>query len=61
MAKTRQQIANEYGVDRKTFNNWLKRANLNVPSGLICPSATESIYNTFGHPNSKQSKKAIKS
>lgn len=55
MAKTRQQIAYEYGVDRKTFNNWLKRSKLNIPTGLIYPSVTELIYNTFGYPKSKKS------
>lgn len=57
MAKTRQQIANEYGVDRKTFNHWLKRAELNVPAGIICPLVTESIYKAFGYPKTKQSKR----
>ena len=57
MAKTRQQIANEYGVDRKTFNNWLKRAQINVPAGLICPSVYESIYKAFGYPKQSQTKK----
>ena len=54
VAKTRQQIANEYGVDRKTLNNWLKQAKVEVPCGLIYPSAVELIYKTFGYPNSKQ-------
>jgi hypothetical protein len=55
-ARTRQEIAGEYGIDRKTFYQWLKRARLNVPGGLICPSLLEEIYNTFGNPHSKKSK-----
>lgn len=48
--KTRQQLACEYGIDRKTFYRWLKKSNLQLSKGLICPSAIEKIYNTFGKP-----------
>ena len=49
-SKTRQEIAHEYGIDRKTFYRWMRRANLKVTKGLLCPSEMEAIYNTFGKP-----------
>lgn len=49
-SKTRQEIANEYGVNRKTFYKMLKRADLNIPSGLITPASQKTIYDHFGHP-----------
>jgi transposase-like protein len=30
MAKTRQQIADEYGIDRKTLYRWLKKAGIQL-------------------------------
>lgn len=48
--KTRQEVACEYGIDRKTLNRWLKRTNLSITNGLICPSEMELIYQTFGNP-----------
>lgn len=49
-AKTRQQIANEYQIDRKTLMRWLENKKINLPSGLISPRNVELIYNTFGWP-----------
>lgn len=48
--KTRQQIADEYGIHRTTFNRWLKRANMELPHGLINPSTVQEIYKAFGYP-----------
>lgn len=48
--KTRQEIAHEYGIDRKTFYRWIKRNNLPISNGLIFPSEMELIYKTFGLP-----------
>lgn len=48
--KTRQEMASDYGIDRKTFYRWLKRANLPITNGLLCPLEIELIYNTFGKP-----------
>ena len=50
-AKTRHEIACEYGIDRKTFYRWLKRTDLKISKGLICPAEVELIYNTFGNPD----------
>jgi abortive infection bacteriophage resistance protein len=50
-AKTRQQIALEYGICTKTFNKWLKNTDIKLPIGLITPYYQELIYEQFGHPN----------
>jgi transposase-like protein len=49
-AKTRQEIANEYGISIKTLNRWIKKAKLDIPSGLIDPLHLNIIYETFGVP-----------
>ena len=49
-AKTKQEIAKEYGVCTKTFNKWLKHNSVNIPRGLIYPSLQSKIYNELGKP-----------
>jgi hypothetical protein len=49
-AKTRQQVAQEYGISRKTLSRWLIRANIKLPSGLIKPCYLRIIYKNFGAP-----------
>ena len=49
-AKTRQEIADEYGIGRKTFYRWMKKAGLQVTNGLLSPLEIKLIYNTFGKP-----------
>ena len=49
--KTRQQIAAEYGVHRKTLYRWLKKENISVPKGLITPRLQLKIYKVLGNPN----------
>ena len=53
--KTRQQIATEYGIDRKTLYRWLKKKEIVIPRGLIKPSNQKIIYEAFGNPNENQS------
>ena len=48
--KTRQQIANEYGVSRKTLYSWLKKEKINLQRSLISPKDQDEIYNRFGNP-----------
>lgn len=48
--KTRQQIADEYGVSRKTFYNWLKETEIKLKRRLVTPNEQKKIYNEFGHP-----------
>jgi len=49
-AKTKQQLADEYGVCIKTFNKWLKEEKIILKRGLIKPSNQEVIYERFGIP-----------
>jgi len=50
-AKTRQQIAFEYGICTKTLNKWLKNAEIKLPIGLITPFYQMVIHEKFGTPN----------
>lgn len=50
-AKTRQQIANEYGISRKTLYNWLKREKIILKSRLVTPQEQTKIYGKFGNPD----------
>ena len=43
-AKTRQQIAMEYGVCTKTLNKWLKDAEIELPTGSINSFYINEIY-----------------
>ena len=49
-AKTRQQIADEYGICRKTFNKLLIRKNIRLEKGLIYPKDQLNIYDALGEP-----------
>lgn len=48
--KTRQQLADEYGVSRKTLYTWLKKANIKLKRSLITPKEQSEIYDEFGLP-----------
>ena len=48
--KTRQEVANEYGITPRTPNNRLKKANLYIPNGTIFPKYLKKIYNALGIP-----------
>ena len=50
-AKTRQELATEFGINRKTLYRWLKKAQI-VLSGnnMINPKELKMIYLTFGNP-----------
>jgi len=49
-AKTKQQIADEYGVCWKTFDKWLKKHKIKIDRGLITPKDQEEIYTKLGNP-----------
>jgi len=36
-AKTRKEVAKEYGISERTLYRWFKKANLYIPPGLIDP------------------------
>ncbi len=48
--KTRQQIAEEYGITPRTLRRWIKKNNINLPKRLICPQEQKKIYEAFGPP-----------
>ena len=48
--KTRKQLAEEYGIDRKTLYLWLKHLNLPVKGGMLTPRCLEMIYGEIGYP-----------
>lgn len=52
--KTMQQMADEYGVCRKTFSKLLQKKQIILGRGLIYPKDQENIYNELGIPNSTQ-------
>ncbi len=52
--KTRDLLAQEYGVSRPTFYSWLKRAGIVLPARvLLSPSEVELVYIKLGKPNLK--------
>jgi hypothetical protein len=55
-SKTRQQIAEEYGISVKTLNRRLGKANIFVEPGIIFPKTLEIIYCFFGVPKSLKKK-----
>ena len=54
VTKTKQQIADEYGICIKTFDRLLKKKRINLDRGLIYPKDQLIIYNKLGIPNSIQ-------
>jgi hypothetical protein len=52
--KTKQQMADEYGVCRKTFNKLLRKKRIRLDRGLISPKDQQNIYDKLGRPVSIQ-------
>ena len=48
--KTRKQIAIEYGISERTLRRYLKKFNIEIPTGHITPRYQELIYSTLGSP-----------
>jgi hypothetical protein len=46
--KTREDLARELGINRKTLDEKLKMANINLPKGLVSPIFQKLIYDYFG-------------
>ncbi len=53
-AKTRAEIANEYGIHRNTFRTWLKTAGIKLSNRLITPKEQALIYSYFGYPSKQK-------
>jgi hypothetical protein len=49
-AKSKQQIADEYGICTKTLNKWLRQEKIEIKRGLINPKRQSIIYNRLGTP-----------
>ncbi len=51
-AKTRNEVAAEYGISTKTLRRWLQKHNILIPArDLISPKELVKIYVAFGDPN----------
>ena len=48
--KTRQQIAAEYGIDRKTLRKRMKMAGVYPPKGLLDRKWQKAIYEALRYP-----------
>ncbi|MDX1478131.1 MAG: hypothetical protein R3301_10540 [Saprospiraceae bacterium] len=49
-AKTRQELAEEYGISRNTLARRLKMAGIDLPRGRIYPHDLRRIYRVLGDP-----------
>jgi hypothetical protein len=49
-AKSKQQIANEYGICTKTLTKWLNGEKIFLKRGLINPKIQKLIYEKLGNP-----------
>ncbi len=54
VVKTKQQMAEEYGVSRKTFQRLLQKRKIVLDRGLIYPKDQANIYKELGFPQSIQ-------
>lgn len=52
-AKSRKQIADEYGISPRTLRRWLKKYDIVLPKRLLCSKEQQMIYESFGHPQAK--------
>jgi DNA-binding XRE family transcriptional regulator len=43
-SKTRQEVAAEYGVSRKTFSQWLKKAKIEPGPGRLRPATLKIVF-----------------
>lgn len=50
--KTRIEIAEEYGISRRTLQRWLKKENIQLSNRLLTPTEQRRIYMKFGLPKS---------
>ena len=49
-AKTREQIAQSYGICPRTFKKWLSAENIVLHPGLISPKLQQDIRAKLGDP-----------
>jgi hypothetical protein len=53
-AKSKQQIASEYGICTKTLSKWLREEDITLRRGLINPKQQLQIYKKLGFPKNSQ-------
>ena len=46
-------MADEYGVNIRTFLSWCKEAGIKLPNGMLYPKKVEEIYEKLGVPEDK--------
>jgi len=51
--KTKYQIAQELGISLRTLQRWIKKSDIEVPRGLICPQKQTEIFEKFGFTSQK--------
>ena len=49
--KTRLQIAEEYGISRRTLYRLLRRYNIELSAGVLPPEAVQRVYQVLGRPD----------
>ncbi len=49
--KTRQQIAEEYGISRRTLYRLLNRYKIELSAGVLPPEAVQRVYQVLGRPD----------
>ncbi|MGB0863284.1 MAG: hypothetical protein ACPGXZ_10220 [Saprospiraceae bacterium] len=49
--KTRKQLALEYGISERTLRRYIKKLNIEIPSGNLTPKNQKIIYENLGYPN----------
>jgi hypothetical protein len=59
VAKTKGQVADDYGICIRTLNKWLKAENIVINSGLISPRQQTDIKRRLGKPQSQFNKNYI--
>lgn len=52
-AKSRQEVANEYGFCTRTLRRYIKKHQIKVSKGLPTPKEQERIYTVLGRPGKR--------
>ncbi|MEM9822919.1 MAG: helix-turn-helix domain-containing protein [Bacteroidota bacterium] len=52
--KTKSQIAQDLGISLRTLQRWIKKSNLDVPRGLVCPTKQKEIKDALGFTSQQE-------
>jgi len=47
--KTKYQIAQELGISLRTLQRWIKKSDIEVPRGLVCPEKQIELLKKLGY------------